>query len=660
MAVGHQTRRDDTHATRHDAGPAHLGTPSPPDEWEELRGLLIGRELELLEQLHRRVSDPEHRSADLSEVLPTVVRAAAGTDGRLASALEAPVGQSLRRSIEHDPQHLADALFPVMGPAIRRSIAETLKGFVQSINQAVEHSISPRGLAWRIEAWRGGTTFAEVVLKNTLIYRVDAAYLIHNASGLLIDHAVAVTQTTLKDEDAVSAMLTAIQDFVQDSFSQAGDALETVEIGGRTLWILRGAEATLACLISGLPPQGLREQLERIQLEIHASFGRALAGFDGDKSRLAAVHPLLNDCLALEYRSDVTAARKVTWWPWLVLALVAAAGLGWLWWQGHTRAERLERVRQRLDSTPGIVLLDWETGRRIRAQVLADPLAEDPMALVTDPEVAARLDIDRRPYLSVDPPIVLQRARRLLAPPQGVALALDGGVLRVAGAADPEWIRGVEANLALPVGVDALDLSALSPDHSGLLGRVRAAIEPPEGVVLALDGADLSLSGQAPMAWISDLPARLATVEGLGACDDSALAIAELVQAQTLIDSLQGIEIRFGEAANPLAASTGAIDRAAELLLGLIELDRALDLSLAVTVLGHSDGIGDQPWNRWLRQQRADYVARSLVERGVPADSLHAQPVAGFEPSAVTRPAERWVRIRAEIREPEKPSCATR
>ena len=78
-----------------------------------------------------------------------------------------------------------------MGPAIRKAIAEALRGLVQSLNQALEHSLSWRGIKWRIEALRTGRTFAEVVLSKTLVYRVEQVFLIHRESGLLLVQAVA-------------------------------------------------------------------------------------------------------------------------------------------------------------------------------------------------------------------------------------------------------------------------------------------------------------------------------------------------------------------------------------------------------------------------------------------------------------------------------------
>jgi hypothetical protein len=445
---------------------------------EQVRGLLLGEDRARLDALQQRLEDPQRRLNEFADALPDALLLRAD-DQRLVSALQRPVDQCIQHSVERNPQGLADALFPVMGPAIRRAIGEALKGIVQAINQAVEHSLSVKGLRWRIEAWRSGTSFAEVVLKNTLLYRVDAAYLIHNETGLLIEHALAETQTTLKDEDAMSAMLTAIQDFIQDSFTGSNEGLESVEIGGRSLWVLRGPKATLACLISGMPPRALREQLSGTLRDLHLSYHRPLDAFDGDKAPLAGLVPLLQDCLTLAYRESVEpGARPIRWLPWLLIGLVVLAALGWLGWNQWLWARQLDAARQRLEQAPGVVVLSWRPAGGRGARLLVDPLAPSLESVVADQAVSDWLVLHSRPYISADPPIVLERARQQLSAPETVSLSLDAGVLRVTGQASETWIQGLEGLRVLPPGIDRIDQSALRPATSSLLDRARELPQP--------------------------------------------------------------------------------------------------------------------------------------------------------------------------------------
>ena len=44
---------------------------------------------------------------------------------------------------------------------------------MRDLNQVLEHGLSPRGIRWRIEAWRSGVPFAQIVLRHCLRYQVD-------------------------------------------------------------------------------------------------------------------------------------------------------------------------------------------------------------------------------------------------------------------------------------------------------------------------------------------------------------------------------------------------------------------------------------------------------------------------------------------------------
>jgi OOP family OmpA-OmpF porin len=97
-----------------------------------------------------------------------------------------------------------------------------------SLSQALAVSVSFRGLKWRLEALMTGVPFAEVVLRHTLRYRVEQVFLIHRQTGLLLQHVTAESML-VPGAEMVAAMLSAIRDFVRDSFAEhAGEGLESI------------------------------------------------------------------------------------------------------------------------------------------------------------------------------------------------------------------------------------------------------------------------------------------------------------------------------------------------------------------------------------------------------------------------------------------------
>ena len=98
--------------------------------------------------------------------MPTLDDRLASDDTALVRALTPTVELAIRQSVRRDPQPLADAIFPVIGPAIRKAIATAIGGLIESMNQAAELAFSLQAVRWRIEAWRTGRSFGEVVISH--------------------------------------------------------------------------------------------------------------------------------------------------------------------------------------------------------------------------------------------------------------------------------------------------------------------------------------------------------------------------------------------------------------------------------------------------------------------------------------------------------------
>ena len=281
-------------------------------EFEELRRLLLSRERKQLRDLEDRISDKERRSHDVAGVLPEAVKLSRERGEELARALRPAVEGSVRESIEKRPETFVDALHPIIGPMVRRSIAESLRRLMQSLNQTLEHTFSWQGLKWRFEALRTGKSFGEVVMLRSLIYRIEQLFLIHRETSLSLLHVTA-DSAVARDSDMVAGMLSAIQDFVRDSFQTGKDsALEEFRVGELQVWIAAGRYAYLAAVIRGNPPRELRTTLEDTIESIHILKGSALAKFQGDTVVFEPVRPELEACLRAQY----TASKKWRRSPW--------------------------------------------------------------------------------------------------------------------------------------------------------------------------------------------------------------------------------------------------------------------------------------------------------------------------------------------------------
>jgi outer membrane protein OmpA-like peptidoglycan-associated protein len=470
---------------------------------EQLRRLLLGREIELSRHFSEVLDDPEQFAIAVSRVLPAAIAQAAARDDRLGQVLAPALGSSVRR----DPKTLVDILHPLIGPAIGKSI----DAIFQSLNQALKYSLSWRGLKWRWEAWRSGTSFAEVVLKHTLVYRVEHVFLTHRHTGLLIAHA-ATADATGQDPQLVSSMLAAIQDFVRDSFSEQ-HGLDQLRLGELKMWAEQGPFATLVAVIRGNPPEELHEAFREVLERIHTERREALESFDGDSTGFADVEAALTDCVQLKQEAPQSTQHSFAWILIGSVAMLIASAAG-LWMYQRWHDQRLwEDYLARLKAEPGIVIT--EVGERDGKRLivgLRDPLARDPQRLLHEASLnPSHVATQWQPYQSLEPQFVLRRVQEALGPPATVALKIEGDRIVAAGTAHSPWLTHARAAArTLPAGAADLDLRQVrdldeSDDERWDSYVARLKAEP--GIIITESGkqeaaAPASTATQPEMRWM--------------------------------------------------------------------------------------------------------------------------------------------------------------
>ena len=394
------------------------------------------------------------KPGEVSKVLPAAIRKSREKDGSFAEATLPVVEENIRQSAVRNPKVLADALFPVIGPAIRKAIAQALGAMVQSLNQTLEYSISPKGLGWRLEALRTGKSFAEIVILKTLLYRVEQVFLIHKDTGLLLQHVVADSKD-VEDADMVSAMLTAIDDFVQDSFKTSPDAtLDSLKVKELSVWIEHSPDMVLAAVIRGTPPLSLRQVLSETIEEVQYEFGSELKNFDGHAEVFESSRENLERCLQLQLSEEKK--EKTFFSPTNIIAI----GLGLLLLIGgffYIRDYlRWSNYVARLKTETGIVVTESDHGFFSHSiDGLRDPLAIDPKTLLSE----YNLDEDDvsqnwKSYYDISPESVVKRAENLLKPSEATEFSFENGILLVKGDVSVEWARDARKSALSLIGVN--------------------------------------------------------------------------------------------------------------------------------------------------------------------------------------------------------------
>ncbi len=468
-------------------------------ELARLREILVGRELREITRLRSRIDQVGFTPERLADELPEAIfRRTDRGDRQLSIALAPSVEKALAESVRRHPTAIASAIFPVLGPAIRKAISEALAGLVTSVNAGIGQSLSLRGLAWRFEAWRTGVPYAQVVIRHSLVYRVEQVLLIHAESGLLLSHASATEEGTA-DGDLISGMLTAIRDFVGDSFAQEREVggLTSFKVGDLGVIVEPGPQAMLAAVVRGPAPESLRLKLRETIESIHLRFADPLTGFEGDATPFVPARELLADCLETVLQSDRAAGRRAVVWPWVLLFFLLLVALGFFLWQ---RADTFQRAVTRLEAEPGIVLVRAEQGwRRWRLSGLRDPLAANPASVLSAlGRDTARIDGRWQPYVSLDSSLVVARAFAQLGTPATVTLTLRRDTLHAVGTAPLSWVANAGTLRLYPAGVSFIKLEDVEPELPPNLLADIASIER-RRVLFAVASAWLSPASQATL-----------------------------------------------------------------------------------------------------------------------------------------------------------------
>ena len=541
--------------------------------FEELRHLIVAPEQEGIAAIQDRLENLEKRTQDVSSVVAEAIqmRRDKGDDLALAAALAPTIQETLRESVRRDPHVLADALFPVMGPAIRKSIAETLRGMLESFNEALEHSLSWRGIQWRVESFRTGRPFAEIVMMHSLLYRVEQVFLIHRETGLVLNHVVAPSAPA-QDADMVAGLLSAIQQFARDSF-QSGT---TENLGNMTfdelqIRVVSGPNAVIAAAIRGHAPESYNLAMNETLEEIQRLYSSALAHFTGDPGPFRAAEPQIARLLETQYREKPPDRKR----PRAAIIAGAVAAVLLLGWVGYSTYLLIEwsRFLSEMRKQPGIVVVSYtKDGRTVHIQGFRDPLSEDPKKLISqaglDPDHA---DLQLAPYYSLDDAIVARRAAALLHPPPGVTLTAKDGELIPTGSAPQNWIAQLEEKAPLIAGVTRLDESHLQNSNLQELNALKGALE-----------------------------------------------------SITLLFPLGRAELEAGQETNLTQAEKNIRD--------LIAQAAPLRQAVTVELVGHTDITGVEAANLPLSRQRADQIRAALLRNGVKSASLLPRGVGTSQP----------------------------
>lgn len=545
----------------------------PQQELEQLRTLILGEDHQLVTRALKK-----NARAVVSDVLTEALHDRETKDGSVNKVLLPLVQNAVEDSVTHHSDRLISSLYPLMGSLVRKSVAAFLTDFMEKTNQLLENSLTIKGLKWRFSAWRAGISFSQYIASQTFVYRVEHVFLIHHETGLLLN-SVSFDNHDNSNADVISSMLSAINDFIGDSFSQSPEGmkeqLQTVTTESFTLLLKPGPNAILVAAVTGNPPQSLSHQLQITIESLHTIYANELSEFDGDNSSFDNADNLLRDCLLAEEKSTETKKKKVPWFAWLAVTLFLAliASRINLW---HS-LEQLKTQLNELGQQPGVIIqhINVINNDNVEINILRDPDAITVQEWLDSKKLTfTQLTLNERLYLSLDQKLIEVKAKKITAQFKKISSQWKDDILIVTGEIDSTSLDTLLDQLA-KVGI----INQKNLNLSGLK---------------VTNNQEASSPVQIKQQVFQDLIGKISTIQL--SFDVSSEEITATMQ-QTLNQLYQQFTL-------------------------LNKLAEELNLNVGLIIMGSSDNSGSTKTNKNISLKRAENTANTLKQLGIADEKI--------------------------------------
>lgn len=294
----------------------------------------------LVDQAIKRRSEQDRTCMGLAlaNAIPLAISQQVHTDPQeVAEALAPTIGRAMKKQIEIAEDSVVDALYPIIGSTITKYMAETIR----AINQQMEDTLSVEAIKRKIRAKLQGVSEAELILQQALPFTVQAIFLIHKASGLVICDIQPSDAHRLESE-MVAGMLTAIRSFANDCITQSGSVseLDAIDYGTSKITLEVAGYCYLAMVVQGPPPKAFIWKMRQTLSTLVKDYGELIEHFDGDPATIPSQVQTLLEAL----KEDDAQAKKRKNQPSLLLLLsltvLSAILIPWGIWQYQSRVIR--------------------------------------------------------------------------------------------------------------------------------------------------------------------------------------------------------------------------------------------------------------------------------------------------------------------------------
>jgi outer membrane protein OmpA-like peptidoglycan-associated protein len=510
-------------------------------------------------------------------------------DKSVAKVLTPIVENAVERSITTHRDKFVSYLYPLVGSLIRKSVAAFLGEFLEKTNNLIENSFTYKGLKWRIKAKQAGVSFAQYVVSQTYIYRVEQVFLIHAETGLLLN-SVSLEPHVSTDADLISSMLTAINDFIADSFGKEnGTALDVIKTANFNLVIKDGPFAVIAAAVTGNMSAEVPAKLQQTLEDIHHLYNEELQNFTGDASTVANVEQQLRDCLITQSKEDTNSTKTKKPWYAVILVCTILTLFSYQLYQS-LKPDIIFNALKTLDDEPGIIVrkINKTDDHIYQISLLRDPSAIPIKQWLQNNDIPLdRITISEQLYHSADNKITKQKIEQLLK----------------VYAISSQWVNNT---LILNGRISSSDIELIKQQ-------------------INLISPDLKINFD---------KVALITPQPLNTKDNDVLS--DFIFKEK-IGQISSVQINFNAAESTLNEQEKAkLQQQIIKIKALLQYAHKNNKQLGLLIIGTSDNTGLKQNNLKISKQRAQIVRNELIKGGLKPENLYAIGIGEIPISNIT------------------------
>ena len=508
----------------------------------------------------------------------------------IVDALAPEMGSAIKRQIDLERDSMVDALYPVIGNTIAKYFAEAIR----SINEKVEQTFSVEGVRRKVRAKMQGVSEAELILKESAPFEVQAIFLIHNLSGLVmidIQKSDLDSLTDPIDSDMLAGMLTAIRSFANECMSRTSDdnaEIDAINYSGSKILLEVAGYCYLAVIVRGEPDLAFVTKIRDVFGQVVQVHGDRLKKFDGDPSIIPVkVQNELKTLMEVEKTKPHTRSSKTVVIMGLALLALIFVPLGIYQYQSQRDRQIEARVLEAFANTPELAVyrLNVEaSGDRIKLSgKLPNQNLRDRALQITNEATKSEIKIAN----------ISNNIYAVNVPPDPILVANE--VQRLTKVIN--YTQGVNIN------------SQFKDGQVTITGK----IEQPS-MVPKITQTFIKISG-----------------------------VTSVTNATTILIPKLSTRIYFPFGVTTLQPIDGE---------KLIEIQAFLDMypDFNIKIFTKSDNVGDRSINYQLGIKRCQAVRDFLLQRGVNANRLH---ISGIIESSIQQPSDqlaRWVEFEPTLK----------